>query len=525
MWAKKHILFFILIANVCIASAQDFPFSSTPRKQAVDADDKVYLKGVLQNVLVPEMSFGYNINTNDLSPLKPSLTGTEPTTLAWIKKVEASLDTLTDSLKRASCYLIIGQKYKKLNNSKLSIQNYEAAYSLLEPKLKTAPADSALLISMATIYMDMGNYQEAIRYFYEFQKVDSVCDIVASTFIPLLYLNMARLDDASEFLKKSLKKWPEGMVGLYYDMMAQIYGFTSIAQYRKEYIKSEKFLSLPPDSIFDFSKIAALYQKYPDSLKWEQFYKGAQLLGIYFKKMAILQDTVLVDDLLFNFIGEEKKLMETLKMDFERIAKSKQNKNRYLAYFSLGNIEFLNKNFKNSIKWFEKAIQAKEKEVSDFQSHAGGSYDNIIGCYLQLGDTIAAKRALLKKIKDQPEIDPVANDYAALGFYFWWEKNYNLAKENFSKALQYDSSMAKAYIGLGAIESVFSNPEKAKHLLIKGIEIDKGFGSAYLIYSIAALQEGDFSTAYSMLRAAHRNGYDQETVFEIARRFYPMEEF
>lgn len=522
MKTKPTLAFIITLLLCATGSAQNFPFTREVKKEMADSD-RIFLQEHIKYLFLPDISFTYSINSSDITVKKNKTTPAEPASFKTIAKLEKQLAGQTMPLEKAQTHLTIGQTYKRLNRRQLATQSFDSSLALLKPLLAAMPFDSAVLLTTANIYMSAGNYNEALNYFYRFRDINKHCDELASTFIPLLYLNTGRINEAAQYLDTSLKKWPEGEVGLYYQLIIQVYSFMYLAPQRKEFIQSERYAAMPPDSLFDLSLLYNLHKKYPDDLKWEQFYKGALLLALYMKHAVLdRKDGEMKEIITLN--GKDKELESSIRNDFERIQKDRRNKNPYLTYKTLGAIELISKNYKKSEKWFEKALKERKLKESNVDVNAAEIYDNLIALHLLAADTAAAEKMLLKKIKAQPAIDPQAADYVMLAQFGWAKGDMEAAKTSYEKAIGIDSANTKAFVGLAAYELQKGNAKDPALVLNNIISNNASDQTPYLLYGIASLLLKDYSKAYILFKTAYANGASIGFITTVMERFYEQEE-
>jgi tetratricopeptide (TPR) repeat protein len=303
-----------------------------------------------------------------------------------------------------------------------------------------------------------------------------------------------------------------------------------LAPYRKDFITSDRFFNQPPDSTFDFTRLYKLHKKYPDNIMWEQFYKGALLMGIMVRNSTYgIMTGIGGSYAAFKVSPTERAIIDTLRDDFERLAATKQNHNKYFAYKTLGTIDLYRFDLKSSLKWYKKAIKHKKRNERTYEFNEAVIYSNMESVYLVMGDTMQAKKTLIKKIKIVPAINPLANDYVRMGYYNLLDKNITQAIVNFNTAIATDSLNAKAYTGLGMCHILQGNTVLAKQQLSNSIRIDRDYYLNSIIYGINSILMGDERTAYIMLNNAYtlvgEDKKNRNTINEIMLRFYGKDEY
>jgi tetratricopeptide (TPR) repeat protein len=525
---RSYVLLFALMLPVWAFSQNnnEFNYNRKPLKE-VDESDSLFLMELIRAGSQPNTEFSFTLVTNELQLDISKKDIQEPADFKTIEKTEKKLLKTTDRAERAMLYLQMGLNYKKLNRSTLSRQAYENAFTEITPVLETSPNDSAALFLAANIKMSSGQYAESIGFCERLKVINNNCDVYASSVIPMLYLGMGKIEEAANFVYNNLKKWPEGEIGMYYNLLVQIYSFMQLAQYRQEYIYSDRFLTTPVDSILDVSKLYALYKKYPDDIKWEQFYKSSLLLGISLKYAAISSKNASIkNNFSFapNIADTDLTLLKNLTIDFKRIVADKRNNNPFLAQKVLGFILFLQKDYKAAMGYFEKAIKEKKPAISDSESNSAAVYNNLIACLLEMKDTAKSESVLKEKIKKKPAFDPEAMDYVYWGYYYFKPGQLTTARKNFEKAIETDSACKNAYVGLAYCELWEGKPAGAIVWINKALTIDANFGEAYWVYGLASLLRKDANSAYIILKTAYKLDYCRKDIREVMDMFFAREQ-
>jgi tetratricopeptide (TPR) repeat protein len=532
MQLKKNICLFVLLLFVLTkasAQANDFNYR-TSLKKTITADDTAYLKTVLYELSKPSGVFRYDIYNYDLYTSKVSFDEVKPASFKEIEKLAKQIDTAKKPISRANLYFDIGGNYLNLNRKALAHNAFISAYNQLVPFINSPPADSLVLITIAKAMMNLDSVERSIYFYEKLKAVNTNCDYVASPLLITIYIQMGKMAEAANLKDEILKKWPESIAAHSADLLVQFNSFAQLAQYRIDFLKSDRFFNQPPDSIFDFSRLKKQYEKYPDDLLWEQLYKGWLVSSINIRNIIYYTAKGGGEgDTIFKLSPIEKLLLIGLRSDFERIAKAKQNHNKFFAYQTLGAIDFFNGDYKSSIKWYNKAIKQKTVKESTSVSNTAEIYDNIEACYLFLGDTAQAEKTVIRKIKNQPAINPQSEDYIELTYYNLINKGIAQAQINSKKAIEIDSSNKMGYNGLAICNMILGDYTFAKQQLVTAYKMDRNSDITNLLFGINSILAGDERTAYIMLNNAYTlagaNKKNLSTIDEIMLRFYGKEEF
>jgi len=136
-----------------------------------------------------------------------------------------------------------------------------------------------------------------------------------------------------------------------------------------------------------------------------------------------------------------------------------------------GNVLKLQNKFKESIKYFEKAVEFKK----DFFE----AYNNLATSQKNLGLIDDAFKNYKKAIKIK---DNNLEAHYNLANLLYAEKKYDEALSNYEKVIKINENFPQSYFLIGTIMSVQGKFEDAKSYFLKAIEKDKFLSEAYVHY-------------------------------------------
>ena len=155
------------------------------------------------------------------------------------------------------------------------------------------------------------------------------------------------------------------------------------------------------------------------------------------------------------------------------------------GHFNLGRVEFMSKNYAESVREYRTAIKLK-----------GGDYPE---AYLNLGLVYAAQRKYnnatvnYKKALSLNERYPQA--HYNLGIVYMKQKNYESAMESFREALKLDESFEKAWFNLGIIYSRRGEEALAIESYRRALEVDPAYPQARLNLGVLLARGGNLDEA------------------------------
>ena len=136
-----------------------------------------------------------------------------------------------------------------------------------------------------------------------------------------------------------------------------------------------------------------------------------------------------------------------------------------------GNVLKLQNKFKESIKYFEKAVEFKKDYFE--------AYNNLATSQKNLGLIDDAFKNYKKAIKIK---DNNLEAHYNLANLLYAEKKYEEALSNYEKVIKINENFPQSYLLIGLIKSVQGKFEDAKSYFLKAIEKDKFLSEAYVYY-------------------------------------------
>lgn len=163
-------------------------------------------------------------------------------------------------------------------------------------------------------------------------------------------------------------------------------------------------------------------------------------------------------------------------------------------YVSIGRRYFDRKNYKKSLKHFDKAIEIKPDYVSAHEWKGHAEYKS--------GNAERAKKSFIRAI----ELDPKsAYAHGYLAFLLLKEKSYDQALKHGKRATKLDSkdSQAFAYTGIALLNK--NQPQKAVTALSTAIDLDPEYAYAQYNRARCYLKLKDFEKSLKDMEAAVKN--------------------
>ncbi len=208
---------------------------------------------------------------------------------------------------------------------------------------------------------------------------------------------------------------------------------------------------------FDRSKIFKLFQ----DKKYAKISKISKLILKTFSKDKEIYKIIILSELNEKNFNKAKIVSEKL-LDLINDAET-----NYIH----GNVLKLQKKFKESIIFYQKAIELKKNYFE--------AYNNLATSQKNVG----LKHEAFENYKHA--INLKANNLEAnynLANLLYDEKRFEEAREIYERVIKIDSNFAQSYLLIGLINSVQGNFEEAKNYFLKAIDKDKFLTEAYVYY-------------------------------------------
>ena len=229
-------------------------------------------------------------------------------------------------------------------------------------------------------------------------------------------------------------------------------------------------------------------------------------LYLYVKHIFMKKPNVLIITIVLGFFSsyncfsqtkKEKKVeTKTLTTEMYESSENKEAKGYYDKAYDYSE----KKDYKNAVKWYEKAVEADPKFVE--------AYDNMGAAYRRLGDLENAKKCYFKSI----ELYPKGNmAHQNLGIVYWIEKKNDKALEQYAIMQKNDSTDAEGFYGPVQIYLAMKDYKNAIKNAQKTLEIYEATNSPYIsdaqyMLGISYYYNNDDKNAKTYLEKAKKNG-------------------
>lgn len=468
--------------------------------------DKELLKQYVfkQFEVLPSMEISYGVGDFMLNP-KPK----SETDELSLKRV----DELTDSFKIYNdiSYLErIGNLYIRFNQMDTGRYYLREAAAKYQEKLIDNPDDTELLQNLCSIYMELGEPLPAIEF------ADRIIDINPSDSFAIftntsLHLSIGDLPGAKKYCEKAVEHFPENPNT--YLLKTTILIF-------------EEYSMLNPSKSFeglksDFSYLQTAADTYKNNPEMQLTTLSGKLFVLYQQIAMPYMGNPPKSLKNFKFKVTKSDSLELVKYknQYLNMTEKQEYKNHYSLYYSLGIIYFLNGDYSEAISYFKKSIDLRRMAYPE-DANVLGSYNNIMTCYLFMGDLLNAKKWTKMKIKDKVSYKDLSKNYAELARYYLIKGHLHKGEKLLNKAIEIDSATHEAYVELANIQMINNNLKQAESYLDKCFKINPDCEELHESFILLTLYQGDLNTAKFLVARFMANNPKSSFAQDIKKDFF-----
>ncbi|MDH3326914.1 MAG: tetratricopeptide repeat protein [Gammaproteobacteria bacterium] len=371
------------------------------------------------------------------------------------KKYDLAMKNFNESIDTrpvyANAYLYRGLLYVKLGEPDKALRDYEQL-------VKLVPFHFKATYQIGLIYVEKGQYALAEEYLTKSSKLTGGKGKASALY-----------ELGSLYRKQGKQNWPkarknfEASIRIQPNLLKARFGLASLEDNTLEGKKAalsqlEKAAELSPNSALAQVKLAIKYAESNNTRAAKKAYITAIQINPEY--------TTARNNLGLLYLGE--KSWAKAREEFNAILRANPNDEK--SYFNLGRSAFGEKDNKNSLKYYQKAIDLKK-----------GNYPK---AYLNQGVVYKKQKdykSAIEKFKRAIELD---HKYTAAWFQLGktqlQKKDYKNAKISFLKVLDFDKLNASSWYYLGRISSKEKDYDKAIEAYSRAVELKPSFLKAKL---------------------------------------------
>jgi tetratricopeptide (TPR) repeat protein len=492
-------------------------FEKLQLKGELNTEDTAFLLDITRQLFKPAANVAFSVNSQEVLPVAPTHKPDKPISRLDVTKLEKKL---ADDPDNPALYNQIGNAFKRLNEREMAMNYFTKAERMLRDMIAANEDSSALHTELGLVYMNMEYINQAANKFMDAYEMDPN-DTIAKFSLPLMLYYSGRYEKARQYAMSSIFDNPEDptnyMWVTLFNMGERMIEFSGVEDPKQLETQVRK---LVVDSIFDLTAIRSSIDSFPDEFSLQVVHKVSRHLALLCKSYYTIDKV----KMKFNLSPTDLKELKSLEK-FYKVALSREDfTNRYVFYKALGAAQIMRNDYKKAIPYLEKAIAMKPIEKSTLQNNPTETYDNLIGAYILLDDMKKTEEAILRKIKDQPEIDPKANNYAMMADLKIYNKAYAEAEGYCLDALKLDKQCEKAHLAKGGVNMMAKNWKEAEKDLNKAFKLNQANINTFFLMGVISILKGDETSAKALFKIVLEQVPNEEHVNDIAERCFKEKE-
>ena len=487
-------------------------------KKPISAEDILYLKKEALDLFSLKGTLNMSYHNKDLESRK-GMKADVPTNLS---SLEIFKKELKGNWEDGNTHIRMAKLYARLNMNTEYEDHFKTGISLINDELKKHPENLSALNSLAGAKMTSREYKNALEIYRHILSIKPD-DESALIFIPMIFTFSGQLDSSYYFSNMQITKYPDNYKN--YSMLPLYYMYKMFSKlFADENYKDEQYIGPDYESTADLSLLENYYIKNKNSFERELlYYVTKQTMHSSYLIFKAHSDSTFFKHFRFNLPESAKQRLLESEKRFQSYLKRSEIENKYIIYKILGNIYTLLDEHKKAIPYLKKTIQLKTLDQSTFDDNAAEDYDNLAAVYLFSKDTASYQKMIFEKIKIQPGIDPIANDYYTAGHYYLKKNKFAQATSMYLKSLELDKKNANTYLALSVSNWMEGNNKVALSCLDNMYKVDKSKWDLFFIYGLISLQENDVSNSYEVFQKAKQlYGGGLWIDREIINKFYDI---
>ncbi|WP_340113571.1 tetratricopeptide repeat protein [Maribellus mangrovi] len=467
---------------------------------SLQAQDKTLLKKYVHrqfNVL-PHLVF-----SNDFYDIQSANFETDDFSYARIDELKDSFETYLDESYLYRIYII----YDGLNDVESGKKYLRELAVRFQDKQIDEPDNIKILRNLCQIHLLLRDIYPAMEFADRILDYDPRDQIALMT-NAMLHFGSGDFSVANDYAERGIKAFPESPV--FYILKTTLLLSSELVDIKNKDVW-EGFSA-------DFSYLLEAEDKYKNNAELQFNLLHCNLFVLYlnvtmpyflnppesFHKFRLsVSDSLKLHDYEF-------RLLSMAKMD--------KFKNNHSLYFYVGFINLLQGEYNTAIEYFTQSIDAYGSQRVNKEKILV-SYNNILSCYLLMGDTIQAQKWTERKINDKVSTQSLPQDYIELARYYLKKGQLNQGENLLQKAIELDSTTFEAFVELANIEMINDNFKTAEELLDKCFKINPDCVEMYESAILLSLFQGDIGTAKYYVKRILVDDPENSFALDIERDF------
>jgi tetratricopeptide (TPR) repeat protein len=338
--------------------------------------------------------------------------------------------------------------------------------------LKKDPKDYKMLLSMAQVFISLGDEDESLKYAESARNVDPDTKD-AYYFLGFLYYKKLNYRKSLENFSKYISIDPQALEIV--KVVAELHDF--LGEKQEAITQYERMIKLMPYSSFIWWRLAQLYEDIDKNKSLDCYIKVLENETNLNNKLIASNKIGMMSFDMKDYNKAEYFFKYTVSLtDDDKVTTEKKSMQKIYAYTMLVLIDSQEKNFADAIFYQKKIIEINNKDLS---KHLQLAY-----LYEESGDKTSSLNVLKNALKIFPKNQELT---FYIGLAYFELDEVTLALKYFLKNIEYNANDTKALYRIGIIYDILGKQNLAEKYFKKLLEIKPKDPSAsnYIAYVLA----------------------------------------
>ena len=483
---------------------------------SAQSDEEFLMEKAVKSVK-RELTMEYNIGTIDILPSLDGVKGDRPVSVDTLKAWEEQLKEKPQDI---HLYYNIGCGYDNLYLPEKGKEFLDKGEKIALELLREHPDSSGLASSLGLIYAEQSQFHKSADWFLEAYRINPK-DTIATYFGLISLVSTGNMNKAKEFATTIIRDNPQDANSYFWLFMSNYFETMQELMTLEEDVAKEKVRNIPPTELFDISFLNLALEKFPGDYRLKILQKMIITLATLSKAYFTIED-VIDGKPVFVFSKTDQQTLDHLEKFFKEASKNKDFKNKFGIFKTMGLIAFMQKDYTNAIKYYEKAIKDFPSDKNTRLSNTAAAYLTLMTAYHMKDDEASIRKVLDRKIIDRPQIDSSADDFAHLAYFALKDGDLSQAQKHCRTAININPQNEAAYRVMAVIRMQEKNYQEAEAELTKAYNINKESDNTYFLMGVNYLLKKEEKLSEYMFKKVRDLSPDWEDGNAVISRFHPQ---
>lgn len=488
-----------IILTITVLSCSFYLF---PQQTEVISDTlKAYIINKCQVLLKPHSDLTFSFNTVELKNEIPDLKIITPE----LKDTSKYIKELKGNYQDWNTYYKIGNLYQRYKLNQEAFVYYDQAYNLILNQIKKDSLNSKYYSEMGTLYLNLNSNDNSSYFFKKAYELNNN-DTMASTFLPMFYIQNSDFYNAEKIIQTKLKTNPANIEMYVWLITERV--FKTLGEIDKT---DKNLIAKSIDDLFKLTEFTKGMLINKDDIRFSVLEPISRQFALFVKYLVLTDDFQKI-----KIIASDLAELKAIRKSLEKFIAKGKFKNQYILYKALGFNYLLDKNTNKAIEYFKKSVTLwpAEKVSQDY-------YILFTTNYFIKNDTIAALQVIDEKIKkDKILLLSNSEDYVLKGNVLLSMGRESDAYQSYKDALEINKSIG-AFQGLAYIEMKNDKLTEANQWINMAYEISQNNYLTYALFGSMVVLNNQLKDAKTYFTKATELMPDDKIIKEIYETLWP----